>query len=82
MTDPTISKIIAILREDFQVNRVVTVDSLVCFDLGVCDGEFQDLMMCIEERFAMQLPEPCHVPFSEENASVGDLADWVRSFII
>lgn len=81
VTDSIAFKIIAILREDFQVDREIGVDSLVCFDLGVCDDEFRDLIMRIENRFSMELEKPCIAPFSEANASVGDLAEWVQSCI-
>lgn len=79
MTEAIISKIIAVLRDDFQVDREISVDSLVCFDLGVCDDDFQDLLIRMEEKFSIQLEKPCKVPFSEASASIEDLANWVRS---
>lgn len=79
MTDSIISAIIAILQEDFNVDREIGAESLVCFDLGVCDDDFQDLLTRIEARISMRLENPCHVPFSEASASVGDLANWVRA---
>lgn len=81
MIDPILSSISAILREDFRIEREVSRDSLLCFDLGVCDDEFQDFLLRVEERFGLQLEKPCKVPFSESSASVEEVANWIRSFI-
>ncbi len=69
--------IIDILRNDFSVRRPVTAKSLICYDIGICDGEFQDFMLRVEERFGLNLPTPCHLPFREEEATVELISHWV-----
>lgn len=54
-------------------------ESLLCFDLGVCDDEFQDFLSRIEGKFGLKLGKPCPVPFAESSASIRDVASWVRS---
>ena len=79
MNDPILPAISAILREDFHVDREIDPGSLLCFDLGVCDDEFQDFLLRVEDRFELQLTKPFRIPFSESSASVEDVANWVRS---
>lgn len=71
------SMLMDILRDDFSVRRSISPQSLICFELGVCDGDFQDFMALAEERCRLNLPTPCHLSFREEEATVAIISDWI-----
>lgn len=70
--------LISILRDDFSVRGAVTSQSLICYEVGICDGEFEDFMALVESRCNLSLPTPCHLPFREDEATLGMIADWVQ----
>ncbi|QDX26162.1 hypothetical protein FPZ54_09100 [Sphingomonas suaedae] len=76
--DETEKGLVDILLRDFSVRREVFSHSLICYDIGICDGEFQEFMALAEERFDLKLPSPCPLPFKEEEASIEIVADWIK----
>lgn len=78
MGNSTLIKLCKILKDELRVDQSIDGDSLICFDLGICDDEFQDLLLKVKERFGLDVPVPCHTPFSESNASVADLVRWIE----
>lgn len=71
------SVLMGILRDDFSVRRSMSPQSLICFELGICDADFQDFMTLAEERCRLSLPTPCHLPFREEDATVEVISEWI-----
>jgi hypothetical protein len=69
--------LMGILRDDFSVRRSISPKSLICFEVGICDGDFQDFMALAEERCHLNLPTPCHLPFREEDATVEIISEWI-----
>jgi hypothetical protein len=51
-------------------------DSKICAHLGICGGDFQDFLMFINEKLNLGLSYPCHVPFSEDNVTIGRVIEW------
>lgn len=69
--------LMGILRNDFSVRRAFSAQSLICHEIGICDGEFQDFMSLIERRCGLKLPSPCLLPFREDEATVEIISNWI-----
>ena len=70
-------KIIDILRNELSVRRFVNGSSIISSELGIFDGEFQDFLSIVQEKFNLKIPDPCVLPFSEQEATVSIIAKWV-----
>lgn len=75
--DALTEEICEIIRLEQGFTRPVTANARICSDLGVCDGDFEDLLESLWTKFIPGYDRAAVVrlPFSEHDATAHTLAE-------
>lgn len=71
--EEVMSAISTILVEQQGIRGDIAEDQRICRDLGVCDGDFQEFMNAIWERFNLKADGSINITIPENEISVRDI---------
>ncbi len=70
------NSVVHVLRQDFMVQREINLSSLICFDLGICDGEFYEFLTMVIERNGRDSNSLDFSIIDEGTATVAEVVGW------
>ena len=78
MSSKLVSELMAILRQQQGISGIITEDSKICSDLGVCDEDFQDYMEEVWRVYGLPKDETVRLDKTENQITLADIARWVE----
>ena len=78
MCSELVSELMTILRRQQGISGLITEDSKICSELGVCDEDFQDYMEEVWRVYGIPNDKVVQLDMAENQITLAHVARWVE----